>query len=77
MDFPALALLLNKEDVQSCNIAPTITGFNVSILRRGGTGWEVYYGSELDETLERAVTHGPQSPRKPSSTVADDIEDLI
>ena len=62
MDFPALAKLLHAENVQACNIGHSGSGFQVSILRREGTGWEVYYGDDLGETVERAVTHGSQSP---------------
>lgn len=60
MDFPALAEALHAENVQACNIGHSGRGFQVSILRRGAGGWEVYYGDDLGETVERAVTHGPQ-----------------
>ena len=60
MDFPALAAALYEENVQACNIGHSGRGFQVSILRRNGTGWEIYYGADLGETVERAVTHGPQ-----------------
>lgn len=59
MDLPALADALTE--IQACNItAPRAGGFQVSILRRSDSqGWQVYSGSDLAETLARAVEHGP------------------
>lgn len=34
----------------------------VSIRRRGGLGWNVYFGNELSEVLARAVEGGRQLP---------------
>lgn len=38
-------------------------GFQVSVRRDGGDGWEVYYGEDLKDACRRAVTGGPQMPQ--------------
>lgn len=46
-------------------------GFQVSVRRTyQSLGWEVFYGTDLGDTLDRALHDGPQSPKL-------DFSDLI
>ena len=63
MDLPGLGEDLKRGSLAACNIGNAGSrGFQVSVRRPGGDGWEVYYGTDLADTIERAVNAGPQSP---------------
>jgi hypothetical protein len=64
-----LETALEQGVIQACNITRSGKGFQVSV-RRDTDGWEVYNGSDIGETIARAVMAGPQNepPPKPKDT---------
>lgn len=56
-----LSRALESGLVAACNIGRSGRGgFQVSVRREWGDGWEVYYGEDLAETVDRAINAGPQ-----------------
>jgi len=66
MDLLGLRTAFDEELIEACNIAiDPERGFQVSIRRPRGLGWESYYGREISDAIERAVEGGPQLEDEP------------
>ncbi len=58
----ALTRALDTNEIAACTIGSSgRSRFMVSVRRARVDGWEVYYGDDLEETIERAIAAGPQS----------------
>lgn len=52
---------LQAGSIEAMTIGRCHTGeLQVSIRRRSANGWDVYFGDELSELVQRACDHGPQ-----------------
>lgn len=53
--------MLETGKIEGCNFGVNRNGdIQVSIRRKGASGWQTYYGLNAEETMHRALRDGPQ-----------------